>query len=153
MHPRACQLDLAGKRGLPRTDESIRHTAPSLILLADRCSPAYAANHPLTYLEVLLILSARSSLILAASALIKGSSQVVDAQKLTASLNTDKSRFLTLCYALATILDVSRDLMQPHFDRVLHPKNRTLSPPFYHVRSRKCGGEKFYSVYSRLSPA
>lgn len=118
MHPRACQLDLAGKRGLPRTDESIRHTAPSLILWRTAAPQHCAANHPQTYPDVLLILPTRSSLILAVSALIKGSSQVVDAQKLTASLNTDKSRFLTLCYALATILDVSRVLMQPHFDRV-----------------------------------
>jgi hypothetical protein len=113
----------------------------------------YAANHPLTYSEVRLILSDRSSLILAASDLIKGSSQVVDAQKLTASLNTDKSRFLTLCYALATILDVSRDLMQPHFDREFHPKNRTVLPPFDHVQVRSEAAEKLQSVYGRLSPA
>jgi hypothetical protein len=106
VHPRACQLDLAGKRGLPRTDESIRHTAPSLILWRPLLPSINAANHPLTCLEVLQILSGRSSLILAVSALIKGTSQVVDAQKLTASLNTDKSRFLTLCYAFATMLDV-----------------------------------------------
>ncbi|CEJ87156.1 exported hypothetical protein [Hyphomicrobium sp. GJ21] len=49
---------------------------------------------------------------LAVSALSKGSAQEVDAQKLTASLNTDKSRFLTLCYVLATRLDALCDLMQ-----------------------------------------
>lgn len=136
MHPRACQLDLAGKRGLPRTDESIRHTAPSLILWRAAAPQHYAANHPLTCLEVLLILPERSSLILAVSDLIKGSSQVVDAQKLTASLNTDKSRFLTLCYALATILDVSGVLMQPHFDRVFCRKIRLVLPRFHHDRNR-----------------
>jgi hypothetical protein len=73
---------------------------------------------------------------LAVSALIKGSSQVVDAQKLTASLNTDKSRFLTLCYALATILDVPNVLMQPHFEPGSCRKNPTLSPPFYHQQRR-----------------
>jgi hypothetical protein len=65
----------------------------------------------------------------AVSALIKGASQVVDAQKLTASPNTDKSRFLTLCYALATMLDVLAVLMQP---RVFRLKNRLLSPRFFH---------------------
>jgi hypothetical protein len=70
---------------------------------------------------------------LAVSALIKGSSQVVDAQKLTASRNTDKSRFLTLCYALATILDAVSYLMQPHFDRGLRPKKCPLSPHVLHV--------------------
>jgi hypothetical protein len=67
----------------------------------------------------------------AVSALIKGASQVVDAQKLTASPNTDKSRFLTLCYALATMLDVFAVLMQPHFLRVFRLKNRLLSPRFF----------------------
>ena len=66
------------------------------------------------------------------SALIKGASQVVDVQKLTASPNTDKSRFLTLCYGLATMLDADAVLMQPHFLRVFRPKNRLLSPRFLH---------------------
>jgi hypothetical protein len=56
---------------------------------------------------------------------------VVDAQKLTASRNTDKSRFLTLCYALATMLDVFHVLMQPHFQRVSGPKKRPLPPRFF----------------------
>ncbi|MBS0237994.1 MAG: hypothetical protein JSR89_06185 [Proteobacteria bacterium] len=71
------------------------------------------------------------------SALIKGASQVVDAQKLTASPNTDKSRFLTLCYALATMLDVVAVLMQPHFLRVFGEKNDLLSPRIFHdLRSK-----------------
>jgi hypothetical protein len=78
---------------------------------------------------------------LAVSDLIKGSPQVVDAQKLTASLNTDKSRFLTLCYALATILDVSEVLMQPHFDPASRQKNCLLSPRFHHDRNSNCGSE------------
>jgi hypothetical protein len=96
-----------------------------------------AAYHPLTRFDDLPILPGRASLILAVSPLVKGSSQVVDAQKLTASRNTDKSRFLTLCYALATMLDVLRFLMQPHFHRVSRPKKRLLSPRFLHDRTSK----------------
>jgi hypothetical protein len=78
--------------------------------------------------------SERASLISAVSALVKGSSQVVDAQKLTASRNTDKSRFLTLCYALATMLDVLSILMQPHFHCGFRPKKCPQSPRFFHDR-------------------
>jgi hypothetical protein len=91
-----------------------------------------AAYHPLTRFDDLPILPERASLILAVSSLVKGSSQVVDAQKLTASRNTDKSRFLTLCYALATMLDVFVVLMQPLFQLVPGPKNCVLLPSFLH---------------------
>jgi hypothetical protein len=107
VHPRACQLDFAGKRGLPRTDESIRHTAPSLIFGGPLLPSIYAANHPLTRIRfTFLFLPARRPY-LAVSLLSKGSAYEVDAQKLTASPNTDKSRFLTLCYVLATLLTIS----------------------------------------------
>jgi hypothetical protein len=98
----------------------------------------------------------RASLISAVSALIKGSSQVVDAQKLTASRNTDKSRFLTLCYALATMLDVYCILMQPHFHRRFRPKKRSLWPRFFHDReSKKHAFEKNRQAprYFRAKPA
>jgi hypothetical protein len=71
----------------------------------------YAANHPLTNALSFLFLPACRPC-LAVSVLSKGSAQEVDAQKLTASLNTDKSRFLTLCYVLATRLDDPIGLMQ-----------------------------------------
>jgi hypothetical protein len=59
----------------------------------------------------------------AVSALSKGSSQEVDGQKLTASPDTDKSRFLTFCYALETFLDERANLMQaPNFQRPSRPK-------------------------------
>jgi hypothetical protein len=62
-------------------------------------------------------------LIEAASTLRKGSSQEVDGQKLTASPGTDKSRFLTFCYALETFLDGRANLMQAsNFQRRSRPK-------------------------------
>jgi hypothetical protein len=81
-----------------------------------------------------LVPQGEPALLSAVSALVKGSSQVVDAQKLTASRNTDKSRFLTLCYALATMLDVLSILMQPHFHCDFRPKKCPRSPRFFHDR-------------------
>jgi hypothetical protein len=112
-------------------------TAPSLICWLTAAPQHCAVNHPQTYLDVLLIRPERSSLILAVSALIKGSSQVVDAQKLAASPNTDKSRFLTMCYALATILDVSSILMQPHFDLVPRAQKHRACHSFFHDRKAR----------------
>lgn len=56
--------------------------------------------------------------------LSKGSAHKVDAQKLTASLNTDKSRFLTLCYASATMLDGLTVLMQARITGALVPRKQ-----------------------------
>jgi hypothetical protein len=62
VHPRACQLDFAGKRGLPRTDESIRHTAPSLIFGGPLLPSINAADHPLTNALCLLIFASLPAL-------------------------------------------------------------------------------------------
>lgn len=117
MHPRACQLNFAGKRGLPRTDESIRHTAPSLIYWW-AAAPQHLCGRPPpdpNALTFLFLPACRPYL--AVSLLFKGPAHEVDAQKLTASLNTDKSRFLTLCYAPATLLDDLIVLMQATIQR------------------------------------
>jgi hypothetical protein len=48
----------------------------------------------------------------AASSLSKGSLEEVDEQRLAASPDTDKSRFLTIYYAFETFLDARLNLMQ-----------------------------------------
>jgi hypothetical protein len=75
----------------------------------------YAADHPLTQMRLPFLFSPACRPYLAVSLLFKGSAHEVDAQKLTASLSTDKSRFLTLCYVSATLLDALTVLMQPTF--------------------------------------
>jgi hypothetical protein len=72
----------------------------------------YAANHPRNSFDAFLIFAQCFGLVTAVSSSGEGSSQEVDGQWLTASSDTDKSRFLTFCYATETILDGGAILMQ-----------------------------------------
>jgi len=60
----------------------------------------------------------------AASSLSKGSLEEVDEQRLAASPDTDKSRFLTFCYALETFLDAPANLMQAPIFNVLRDRKK-----------------------------